>query len=217
MARAGHRRRASRSPSASRRSLPLRGELRLLAQPLDGPDRRRAATPAARRSSSPRSTAATASRIDRYLARTVGGGMPFRHVYLGAMALQNNASGDKFVSYVSPGTTVAPEDDPMKAFAYLFGNGGGSSGSRVRDPATVSILDNALTDLNDLRSAARRDREDASSISTWTRCATWRSACRACEARRRRATRRSRASRRSTARGSTIRRSSPTCCARRST
>jgi len=88
--------------------------------------------------------------IDRYLARTVGGGMPYKHVYLGAMALQNNASGDKFVSYVSPGTTTAPEDDPKKAFAWLFGNGGGS-GPAGPDPATVSILDNALTDLNELQ------------------------------------------------------------------
>ena len=88
--------------------------------------------------------------IDRYLARTVGAAAPFSHVYLGAMALQNNASGDKFVSYVSAGTTAPPEDDPQKAFSRMFGNGGGNVPSGP-DPLDVSVLDNAMSDLDDLR------------------------------------------------------------------
>src|SRR5512140_824213 len=89
--------------------------------------------------------------IDRYLARTVGAGAPFKHVYLGAMANQNNASGDKFVSYPSPGTTVAPEDDPHAAFARIFAS---AAPPPTGDPGLdrASILDTALADLNDLRS-----------------------------------------------------------------
>ncbi len=88
--------------------------------------------------------------IDRHLASTIGASMPFSHVHLGAMALQNNASGDKFISYIAPGTTVAPEDDPVSAFAHIFGSGQTGT-TTAPDPSTGSILDNALADLDDLR------------------------------------------------------------------
>jgi hypothetical protein len=91
--------------------------------------------------------------IDRYLARTIGGGAPFPHLYLGAMATQNSASGDKFVSYPSAGTTVAPEDDPMNAFDRLFGSTTSPSPSTPKgpDPVEVSIIDSALGDIGDLQ------------------------------------------------------------------
>ena len=93
--------------------------------------------------------------LDRYLARSALGAAPFRHVYLGAMATQNNASGDKFISYPSAGTTAAPEDDPMTAFGRLFGSttGAPSSGTATKtvDPVEASIIDAALGDMNDLR------------------------------------------------------------------
>jgi hypothetical protein len=95
--------------------------------------------------------------IDRYLARTAGASAPFRHVYLGAMATQNNASGDKFISYPAPGTTSPPEDDPAKAFDRLFGAGSGApstspSSPKGPDPVDVSVIDAALGDLRDLQS-----------------------------------------------------------------
>lgn len=94
--------------------------------------------------------------LDRYLARTAGASAPFRHVYLGAMATQNGASGDKFISYPSAGTTAAPEDDPITAFGRLFSAGGGAStggsgGSKTVDPVEASVIDAALGDMNDLR------------------------------------------------------------------
>ncbi|MBL8609345.1 MAG: DUF1552 domain-containing protein [Myxococcales bacterium] len=90
--------------------------------------------------------------IDRYLARTVGAGAPYKHLYLGAMAAQNSASGDKFVSYPSAGTTAAPEDNPVQAFARLFGGATpGGGGAPAVDPTQVSVVDTALADLNDLR------------------------------------------------------------------
>jgi hypothetical protein len=92
--------------------------------------------------------------LDRYLARTVGGSAPFRHLYLGAMATQNNASGDKFISYPSAGTTAAPEDDPATAFDRLFGSTSGppSPGApKGPDPTEVSVIDAALDDMNDLQ------------------------------------------------------------------
>lgn len=87
--------------------------------------------------------------IDRFLARTAGAAAPFRHLYLGAMACQNSASGDKHISYVGPGTTAPPEDRPWQAFERLFGKkpmGGGGG-----DSPEASILDAALADLSELR------------------------------------------------------------------
>lgn len=87
--------------------------------------------------------------IDRYLARTVGAGSPNRHLYFGAMANQNAASGDKHISYPSPGTTVAPEDNPILSFQRLFvpqGNG-------TQDTEGASVIDTVKGDLDDVRSS----------------------------------------------------------------
>ena len=98
--------------------------------------------------------------IDRALAKTVGSSAPFSHVYLGAAATYANASGDKYISYPSPGTTVAPQDDPLKAFQELFGQKAGSGGmmtgaggmaASAGDAATKSVVDANLAELNDLR------------------------------------------------------------------
>lgn len=91
--------------------------------------------------------------LDRYLARTVGGTAPFRHLYLGAMATHNNASGDKFVSYPAAGTTAPPEDDPKKAFDRLFSaaSSGEPAGKKGPDPVDVSVIDAVLDDMKDLR------------------------------------------------------------------
>jgi hypothetical protein len=91
--------------------------------------------------------------IDRYLADTVGASYPFRHLYLGAMATQNNASGDKFISYPSAGTTVAPEDNPLQAFAHLFGGGSSPAptGGGTKDPVALSVIDSAIADINDMK------------------------------------------------------------------
>ena len=93
--------------------------------------------------------------IDQRLAATVGAGAPFRHLYLGAQANQNGASGDKHVSYVAPGITTPPEDDPVAAFARLFpGGGGGGSGGAGGDPRTarrLSVIDHAKQELDALR------------------------------------------------------------------
>jgi len=90
--------------------------------------------------------------IDRLLARTAGASSLFRHIYLGAMAKQNGASGDKHISYPAPGVTVAPEDSPVQAMATLFGSAP-SPEKPIESAATqVSILDTALADLAELRS-----------------------------------------------------------------
>ncbi len=99
--------------------------------------------------------------IDQHLARTVGRDAPFRHLYLGAAATQNNASGDKFISYASPGVTVAPDDDPVAAFRRMFMGAvtppamtaadAGAPMTTVDDDADRLALETALGDLNDLR------------------------------------------------------------------
>lgn len=101
--------------------------------------------------------------VDQFLARTVGRDLPFRHVLLGAMANQNNATGDKHISYSSAQVTQAPEDDPVRAFSRLFSMGtvaapmgmtvdAGASPTASADD-TARVLDTALADLNDLRGA----------------------------------------------------------------
>lgn len=90
------------------------------------------------------------SSIDHVLAQAVGADRPHRHLYLGAMANQNNASGDKHVSYPSAGQSLAPEDDPMRAFSRLFAGGStGSSGDQPSPEALreVSVIDGMLDEL----------------------------------------------------------------------
>lgn len=95
--------------------------------------------------------------IDQHLARTIGASSPWRHLYLGAQANVNGASGDKHVSYPSPGVSIAPEDDPRRAFALLFGSGGpadpGASdpGPSPADLARKTVLDAVAEDVRALR------------------------------------------------------------------
>jgi hypothetical protein len=99
--------------------------------------------------------------IDRYLGRTVGANSPFRIVYLGAQATTNNASGDKHISYISAGQSVAPQDNPREAFNLLFpggggGVGGGSAGASGAAgapgaSAEASILDTVIDDVKALQ------------------------------------------------------------------
>lgn len=91
--------------------------------------------------------------VDQFLARTAGARAPHRHLYLGAMANQNNASGDKHISYPSAGRSVAPEDNPLRAFERLFGAGrprGGGTDPRAR--LEVSVIDGMLADFARFRS-----------------------------------------------------------------
>ncbi|MEM6290610.1 MAG: DUF1552 domain-containing protein [Myxococcota bacterium] len=91
--------------------------------------------------------------IDHALARTAGADAPFRHLLLGAMANQNNASGDKHISYPSAGNSLAPQDDPAAAFELLFGGNAGGGGPSEPDPRRVTVIDAALDDLSDLQSS----------------------------------------------------------------
>lgn len=94
-----------------------------------------------------------AETVDRALARTVFAGRARPHLYLGAMATANNASGDRFVSALGPGQYEAPEDDPARAFSSVFagasGNVNAGSGGATLDRR--SILDALLADIQSLR------------------------------------------------------------------
>lgn len=92
--------------------------------------------------------------IDQYLAKTAGSAALFRHLYLGAMANHNSASGDKHISYPSAGASATPEDSPMRAFERLFGKtnpSGGGTGGTTQDPLAVSVIDATMKDLEELR------------------------------------------------------------------
>ena len=71
-------------------------------------------------------------------ARTAGAGDPHPHVYLGVMANQDGASGDKHITYPQAGQSMVPEDDPRRAFERLFGSGGVGPGSAPADPKQAS-------------------------------------------------------------------------------
>jgi hypothetical protein len=96
--------------------------------------------------------------IDRVLARTAGADMPHRHIYLGAQSTAGGLSSDRFISYIGPGSSTTPEDDPRRAFDRLFPDGAGAGeppGPGGPDPLVAarrrSILDTAMADLADLR------------------------------------------------------------------
>jgi hypothetical protein len=93
--------------------------------------------------------------IDRRLATSIGGGDAFSSLILGAMANHNGASGDKHVSYIAPGVTVSPNDDPAAAFAQVFAGAGTSGGGGPtvdpRKDRKLSVLDRARQDLVALR------------------------------------------------------------------
>jgi hypothetical protein len=89
--------------------------------------------------------------IDQFLARTAGANAPFRHVYLGAMADENNPSGDMHISYPTAGQSTSPEDDPLTAFRRIF-QGGAPQLPNVTptiDPR-ITILDSVMDDLSTL-------------------------------------------------------------------
>ncbi len=94
--------------------------------------------------------------IDQVLAKSVGASAPWQHLYLGCGANAGNASGDKHISYASPGQSISPNDDPMNAFDLLFGSmnppaqGGGGSAPMV-DPLKVSVIDGILDDMQRLQ------------------------------------------------------------------
>jgi hypothetical protein len=94
--------------------------------------------------------------IDQHLAQTVGAGDPFRSLYLGAMANHNGASGDKHISYVAPGVSATPDDDPVAAFDRVFGTsgtttGGGGGGTDPRVTRRLGVLDRSKVELEALR------------------------------------------------------------------
>ncbi len=93
--------------------------------------------------------------IDQHLASTIGKNDPFPLLYLGAQANANNASGDMHISYVQPGYTTPPEDDPVAAFNRVFSGTGSTTsggGSGAGDgSAKLSILDRSREELQALQ------------------------------------------------------------------
>jgi hypothetical protein len=92
--------------------------------------------------------------IDQHLAQAVGGSDPFPLLYLGAQANANNASGDMHISYVAPGFTTPPEDDPVVAFNRVFAGTGttmGSGGGSADNSKKLSILDRSREELQALQ------------------------------------------------------------------
>lgn len=90
--------------------------------------------------------------IDHVIANGVGADAPWKHLYLGAAATADGASGDKHISYPTPGISMTPQDDPNAAFELLFGvptRPGGDQGGV--DPLAVSVIDGVLDDMDRLR------------------------------------------------------------------
>ena len=92
--------------------------------------------------------------IDQRLARTGGASVPCRHLYLGVQANADSPPSDTRISYSGSEITAAPEDDPVRAFGRLFGEG--VMPTPGEDPRALdrSILDLASQDLDSLRGRA---------------------------------------------------------------
>ena len=91
--------------------------------------------------------------IDQYLARTVGGSAPWRHLYLGVQSNKGPTTVGKHLSYTTPTNSVPPQDDPRVAFCDLFSQpyDGISECEDMRNTQKKSI-DSAMVELNSLRS-----------------------------------------------------------------
>ncbi len=87
--------------------------------------------------------------IDQHLASTIGADRYWRHLLLGVQANVNGASGDKHISYPSAGSSLAPEDDPRRAFEGLFGGTAESTG----DPRRALLVDHLHAQTSHLRSS----------------------------------------------------------------
>lgn len=105
--------------------------------------------------------------IDQYLARTAGAAAPHKHIYLGAQANLNGAQDDKHISYVGPGRSVAPEDNPVRAFERYFMNGavnnnGGANGGQMtaQDLAKKSVIDRNIKELEALKARLGNTEQD---------------------------------------------------------
>jgi hypothetical protein len=94
--------------------------------------------------------------IDQVLAGSVGAGHPTRHLYCGVQANAGGASGDKLISYVSPGITTSPEDDPLRLRDRIFTGAGMSMGGPDPSASERAILDVVREDVTDLRAALGR-------------------------------------------------------------
>lgn len=91
--------------------------------------------------------------VDQVLAGTVGAGSPTRHLYCGVQANIGGASGDKFISYPSPGITASPDDDPLRIRDRLFTGAGMPMGGEDPSAADRAILDVVRDDVTELRGA----------------------------------------------------------------
>ena len=76
-------------------------------------------------------------------------GVPVSSLFLGVHGSHQNGSG--YFSYLPGNIPRTPQDNPVAAFDDLFGNFGSGGSSAPQDPR-LSILDNAITELNSLRS-----------------------------------------------------------------
>lgn len=87
--------------------------------------------------------------LDVYLGEQIGTGTPHRSLQLGVgSTFQAGSSG---MSYVGEGQPVMPDDDPLNAFARVFGvAAGGSADQALAKRKKQSIVDASLADLNAL-------------------------------------------------------------------
>ena len=91
--------------------------------------------------------------IDQHLSKSIGTDRPWHHLYLGAQAGADGASGDKFITYPLAGSPMAPQDDPRRAFTDLFGSDGltGPPPPEASAARTQSVLDFAMDDIASLQ------------------------------------------------------------------
>ncbi len=86
--------------------------------------------------------------LDVFLGNQFAGETPVSSLYLGVGA--NYQNGGNYFSYVGNGKVRTPEDNPLTAFASVFGSVDGSP-TPTRN-TRASVLDAALGDLNSVRS-----------------------------------------------------------------
>lgn len=94
-------------------------------------------------------TGVGAQSIDVFLGDKIGASSPFRSLQLGVGATFQNGAGS--ISYIGDKQQVNPDDDPLNAFARIFGAVGSGADADLVKRKKQSVLDAVKGDLNSLK------------------------------------------------------------------
>jgi hypothetical protein len=98
--------------------------------------------------------------VDQYIAKSLGQGMKFASLELGAQTSAWGASNQTRMSYSAPGAYVPPDDNPKSVFERMFGEIGASDSAKIKAfNRRKSILDRVAAELKGLKKVAGKQEQ----------------------------------------------------------